>query len=182
MQGRARSFEVRRSRGVNRFFAVVSLAVAVFLGFGAFALDALLWQIMDGLLAVACAAFAIALWRLPAGTSSPPVLAVRNEGLEFETVGLVRWDEIADVRIYDLPGGGRALGVWPRDDGLVYLRARSRFRRAMAVIDVVFGNVFQSAPLNVPDVLVDDLDALNAEILRRRSSEAGSRRETRTTR
>ncbi len=87
---------------------------------------------------------------------------VTDEGIVHAKAGLIRWDEIDEVRIYSIIGQ-RALGVWTRDPDLVAKRSGQKWVRVVTRLNRAVGY----APLSFTDGALP-VDETYAEIQRRR--------------
>jgi hypothetical protein len=107
----------RRKLLLSSFLAVVAVGIGV-----ATVIEDSWWtRFLYGAVALGVGAIAVSgFWQSRRRTI--PMISVRDEGIVHVKAGLIRWDEIEDVRPFSTYGN-RMLGIWTVDPFLVAKRA-----------------------------------------------------------
>ena len=113
-----------RVEASGRRMLVVSIflaAVAVGMGAATAIEDSSWTRLLYGAVTLGVSAIALSgFWQSRKRTI--PMITVRDEGIEHVKAGLIRWDEIEDVRPFSTYGN-RMVGIWTFDPFLVAKRA-----------------------------------------------------------
>jgi hypothetical protein len=136
----------------------------VFAAYAALAHDSMTTRLFVAVGALVCLIIGVGGIRQARGRESIPIFSISDDGIEHALVGLIRWDEIDDVRIYSF-GGNRSLGIWPHDPALVAKRSGRWWAIGFAKLNAVFG----AAPLSFPESVLP-VDETFAAIEQRRGS------------
>jgi hypothetical protein len=156
-----RPYRVEVERGCAVALGVLMLAITALFAVGVW-LGEGLW---DRVFAGACGLFVLLLgayWLHRSRYRSTPIITVRDEGIEHQSAGLIRWNEIEDVTLRRLPNGDPAVAVWTHEPDLVARRSKG-FHRLMARLDLLFGQ----PQITIPDLLAEP-EELKREIEDRR--------------
>jgi hypothetical protein len=139
----------RRMLFVSVFLALVAVGV----GAAAVSEESFWTRLFYGAVAIGVAGIAISgFWQSRKRTI--PMITVTDEGIEHVKAGLIRWDEIEDVREFS-SYGNRMLGIWTADPFLVAQRGKAWWIWPFAALNSMLGYPAIAVPNTVASV--DDL-------------------------